>query len=69
MIKISLTNQSPISAFDNKIALLYFDILTMKTTELDFEVFTRNVDLSLNSKWFKNHLNPMCVPQDIVEIP
>ena len=66
MTKISLTGQNSILAFDNENALLYFDILTRKTTKLNFEVFTTNV---LTSKWYKNHLNPMLVSQDIVKIP
>ena len=36
--KISSTSQPSILVFDNKIALLYFDILRMKMTELNFEV-------------------------------
>mgnify|MGYP004718162411 CR=1 FL=1 len=44
------TIQSFVLAFDNRVALLYFDILTMKTTELDVEILTRNIDLSFNFK-------------------
>ena len=44
------TSQSTISAFDHAHALLYFDFLTRKMTELDFDVFIPNVDLSLSFK-------------------
>ena len=35
------------SAFDHRVALLFFDILTRQTIELDFYVFIPNVYLSL----------------------
>ena len=69
MIKIPSTIQSSVSTYDNRVAFLYFDILTMKTTELDFDIFMPNVDLSLSSKWFKIQLNPILVTQDIAGIP
>ena len=50
MTKIPLTSQSSASTFDSRVALLYFDFLTMKMTELDFDVFISNVDLSLGFK-------------------
>ena len=50
MIEILLTSQSPISAFDNKNGRLYFDFLTRKTHELNFDVFIRNVELSVRLK-------------------
>ena len=68
MIKIPLTCQSLVSTFDNKIALLYFGLLTMKMIKLDFNVFTKNVHLFISFQ-IKNHLNPMCVTQDVVETP
>ena len=59
--KIPSTGQSPVLAFDNEISLRYFNFLTMKMTKLDFNVFITNIGLSVASKWFKNHLNPMPV--------
>ena len=53
MIEILLTSQSPISAFDNKNGRLYFDFLTRKTHELNFDVFIRNVELSVRLKMTK----------------
>ena len=50
MTKIPSTGQNSVSTFDNTVVLLYFDILTMKMTELDFDVFIPNVDLSLSFK-------------------
>ena len=50
MTKIPSTGQGSVSAFDNRVVLLYFDFLTMKKTELDFNAFIPNVDLSLNFK-------------------
>ena len=69
MTKISFTGQNLVSAFDPEIALLYFDFLTRKNTELDFDVSCQMYIYLLASKWFKNHLNPMLVVQDIAEIP
>ena len=69
MTKIFLTGQNSVSAFDHENALLYFDFLTRKTTTLDFDNFIPNVDLSLTSKWYKNHFNPILVTQDIAKIP
>ena len=50
MTKILSNGQSSVSTFNNRVSLLYSDILTMKTTELDFDVFIPNVALSLNFK-------------------
>ena len=50
MIKIPSTGQSSVSAFDNRVALLYFDILTRKMTEMDFDVFILNVDIYVSFK-------------------
>ena len=50
MIKMPSTSQSPVSAFNNRVALLYFDILTRKTTEMDFDVFILNVDIYVSFK-------------------
>ena len=36
--KIPLTGQSSVSPFDHENAVLYFNFLTMKTIELDFDV-------------------------------
>ena len=69
MTKIPSTGQNSISVFDNEIALLYFDFLTMKMTKLDLDFLMQNVHLSLILKWYKNHLNPMHVAQDIAKIP
>ena len=68
MTKLPSTNQNSISTFDNENALLYFNILTMKMTKLDFDVFITNLNLSLTLKWYKHYLNPMLVVQDIAEI-
>ena len=68
MIKISSPGQSLVPALDHAHVLLYFDILTRKTTELDFDVFIPNVDLSLSFKMIKDHLNPIIEVQDIAEI-
>ena len=69
MMKIPSTSQSSVLAFDNRVALLYFDILTRKMTDMGFDAFIPNVDLYLSFKWFKNHLNPIIVAQDIAKIP
>ena len=66
--KIPSTGQGFVSAFDHENELLYFDILTMKMTELDFDVFIPNVDLYLSFKWYNNLLNLIIVTQDIAEI-
>ena len=50
MTKIPLTDQNSVSAFDNRVVFLYFNFLTRKTTELDFDVFIPNVDLSFSFK-------------------
>ena len=50
MTKILSTGQRSVSAFDNRVAPLYFDSLTMKMIELDFVVFMPNVYLSLTFK-------------------
>ena len=47
MIRIPSTNQSSVLAFDNRVALLYFAMLTRKTTEMDCDIFMSNVDLFL----------------------
>ena len=49
MTKISLIGLYPISAFDNKNSQVYFDFLTSKTLELDFNSI-RNIELCLNFK-------------------
>ena len=69
MTKIPSIGQNSVSAFGHENALLYFDFLTRKMTELDFDISIPNVDISLSFTWFTNHLNPMLVAQDIVEIP
>ena len=50
MTKIPSTGQNSISAFNHEVVLLYFDFLTRKMTEPDFNVFIPNVDLSLSFK-------------------
>ena len=65
MIKIPSPDQNFVSTFDNGVSLLYSNLLTRKTTELGFDVFIPNVDLSLS---FKNHLNSIIVTQDIAKI-
>ena len=50
MIKMPSTSQSSVSAFNNRVALLYFDILTRKTTEMDFDGFILNVDIYVSFK-------------------
>ena len=68
MIEIPFIGQSPVSALDHTKKLLCFDFLTRKKTELDFNAFIPNVDLFLASKWYKDHLDPIIVAQDITEI-
>ena len=50
LTKIPSNGQNSISAFDNEIVLQYFDFLTIKKTELAFDFFIPNVDLSLKFK-------------------
>ena len=69
MTKIPSTGQSSISAFDNRVVLLYFDFLTRKMTKLDFNVSFQMYIFLLALKWYKNHLNPILVAQDISKIP
>ena len=68
MMKIPSTSQSSVLAFENRVALLYFNILTRKMTDMGFDAFMPNVDLYFSFKWFKNHLNPIIVAQYIAEI-
>ena len=49
MTNIPSTGQNFVSTFDNENALLYFDILTKKTHELDFDSH-KNVYLSISFK-------------------
>ena len=65
----SSTDQSAISPFDNKFGLMFFDFLTRKTHEMDFDVCIRNVSYVLATKWHKNNLNLIVIAQDIAKIP
>ena len=50
MTKIPSPNQNSVPALDHAHVLLYFDFLTRKAIELDFDIFISNVDLSLSFK-------------------